>query len=114
MSGIQGQYPQGGYPQGQYPQGYQPPKSAGASAFQAAKAGVVAPNPSLSQQPAAQPQQPTSQPQQPAGQYPQQAQQPVQQSAAASKFKQAQLSDQAKGVVSVINMASGSVQSTQK
>ena len=42
------------------------------------------------------------------------AQQPVQPSAGASKFKQAQISDEAKGVVSVINMASNSVQSTQK
>ena len=128
MSGVQGQYPQGQYPQG-YPQ--QPPKSAAANAFQQAKAGVVTQQPTGQPKPFGQTTQTTQQTvfnQQRSG-YPQQqqpvqqpaqrpmqqpAQQPVQPSAGASKFKQAQISDEAKGVVSVINMASNSVQSTQK
>ena len=117
-----GQYPQG-YPQGGYPQGYpqQAPKSASANAFAQAKQGNVtmpAGQQTTHTQTGGQFGQ-TSRPQQPQasvhpGQqpgYPQQ--QPVQQSASASKFKQAgtQLSDQAKGVVSVINMGSSSVPS---
>lgn len=118
QQGYPQQYPQQGYPQG-YPQ--QAPKSASANAFAQAKQGNVTmpagqqPQQTVHTQTGGQFGQ-TSHLQQPqAGLRPgQQAgypQQPAQQSASASKFKQAgaQLSDQAKGVVSVINMGSSSV-----
>ena len=118
QQGYPQQYPQQGYPQG-YPQ--QAPKSASANAFAQAKQGNVImpagqqPQQTVHTQTGGQFGQ-TSHLQQPqAGLRPgQQAgypQQPAQQSASASKFKQAgaQLSDQAKGVVSVINMGSSSV-----